>query len=256
MNFKLLGTGLAALTILATSFTAQAATYLGVGVRPVVAYYNWTGFASVSTADGWGSSNWDIPWFRRSPKAGCSAARSATAIRSARSDRAREATSWADIQGQRVVRDNLRNQNCSTIVPRYSVSSPGCLLHRRRRLRQRQGHRQRSDRSVYVGKQQPTRLDRRRRPGIRLPRQLERQDRISLRRSRQVRHRLHRADRGQCFAQGKHHPRRPELQVLRTDLLPLLIDGNRTEAQKLESPGPWPGAFFVATVLAEIRRAA
>ena len=47
MNFKFFGTGLAALAFLASSFSAQAAdiprpVYKG-GMRPVVAYYNWTG---------------------------------------------------------------------------------------------------------------------------------------------------------------------------------------------------------------------
>lgn len=60
MNFKIFGTGLAALAILATSFTAQAADIpqpVYKGVRPVVAYYNWTGFyAGINGGYGWGSS--------------------------------------------------------------------------------------------------------------------------------------------------------------------------------------------------------
>ena len=62
MNFKLLGTGLAALTILATSFTAQAADIprpVYKGVRPVVAYYNWTGFY-VGIHGGYGWKNHDF----------------------------------------------------------------------------------------------------------------------------------------------------------------------------------------------------
>jgi outer membrane immunogenic protein len=75
MNFKLLGTGLAALTILATSFTAQAAdiprpVYKG-AVRPVVAYYNWTGFyVGINGGYGWGTSDWTFPAVSPKPKGG------------------------------------------------------------------------------------------------------------------------------------------------------------------------------------------
>ena len=47
MNFKLIGTGIAALSLLATSFAAEAADIprpIYKGARSVVAYYNWTGF--------------------------------------------------------------------------------------------------------------------------------------------------------------------------------------------------------------------
>src|SRR6185295_19010476 len=74
MNFKLLGTGLAALTILATSFTAQAADIprpVYKGVRPVVAYNNWTGFyVGINGGYGWGTSNWDMPLVSPKPKGG------------------------------------------------------------------------------------------------------------------------------------------------------------------------------------------
>jgi outer membrane immunogenic protein len=74
MNFKLLGTGLAALTILATSFTAQAADIprpVYKGVRPVVAYYNWTGFyVGINGGYGWGTSDWTTPAVSPKPKGG------------------------------------------------------------------------------------------------------------------------------------------------------------------------------------------
>ena len=63
MNFKLITTGLAALSLLATSFSAEAADIprpVYKGVRSVVAYYNWTGFyAGINGGYGWGRSNWD-----------------------------------------------------------------------------------------------------------------------------------------------------------------------------------------------------
>jgi len=62
MNFKLLGTGLAALGFLASSFSTQAADIprpVYKGVHPVVAYYNWTGFyVGVNAGYGWGTSDW------------------------------------------------------------------------------------------------------------------------------------------------------------------------------------------------------
>jgi outer membrane immunogenic protein len=65
MHFKLIGTGIAALSLLATSFSAQAADIprpVYKGVRSVVAYYNWTGFyLGVNGGYGFGTSNWDIP---------------------------------------------------------------------------------------------------------------------------------------------------------------------------------------------------
>ena len=47
MKFKMIGSGIAALALLATSFSAQAADIprpVYKGVRSVIAYYNWTGF--------------------------------------------------------------------------------------------------------------------------------------------------------------------------------------------------------------------
>ena len=75
MNSKLFGTGLAALTLLASSFSTQAADLR----RPVykgpmsdVGYYNWTGFyAGINGGYGWGSSNWGLlPGNRIEPKGG------------------------------------------------------------------------------------------------------------------------------------------------------------------------------------------
>jgi outer membrane immunogenic protein len=63
MRLKLIGTGIAALSLLATTFSAEAADIprpVYKGVRSVVAYYNWTGFyAGVNAGYGWGTSNWD-----------------------------------------------------------------------------------------------------------------------------------------------------------------------------------------------------
>jgi outer membrane immunogenic protein len=60
MNLKLFGTGLAALAFLASSFSAQAADIpppVYKGVRPVVAYYNWTGFyVGLNAGYGFGTS--------------------------------------------------------------------------------------------------------------------------------------------------------------------------------------------------------
>jgi outer membrane immunogenic protein len=65
MNFKLLGTGIAALTLLAASYSAQAADIprpVYKGVRSVVAYYNWTGFyAGLNGGYGFGDSSWTSP---------------------------------------------------------------------------------------------------------------------------------------------------------------------------------------------------
>ncbi len=74
MNFKLLGSGTAALALLATSLSAQAAdiprpVYKGVP-HSVVAYYNWTGFyAGINGGYGWGTSTWDLlPGVKIEPK--------------------------------------------------------------------------------------------------------------------------------------------------------------------------------------------
>jgi outer membrane immunogenic protein len=65
MRLKWIGTGIAAMALLATSFSAEAADIprpVYKGVRSVVAYYNWTGFyAGVNAGYGWGRSSWDAP---------------------------------------------------------------------------------------------------------------------------------------------------------------------------------------------------
>src|SRR5262245_47357805 len=69
---RILGTGIAALSLLAVSFTAEAAdiprpVYKG-PVRSVVAYYNWTGFyVGVNGGYGWGESSWNSPAISNSP---------------------------------------------------------------------------------------------------------------------------------------------------------------------------------------------
>jgi outer membrane immunogenic protein len=64
MNFKLIGSAIAAAALLATTFAANAADIprpIYKGVRSVVAYYNWTGFyAGINAGYGWGTSEWDI----------------------------------------------------------------------------------------------------------------------------------------------------------------------------------------------------
>jgi outer membrane immunogenic protein len=72
MNCKFFGTGVAALALLATSFSGQAADMprpIDRDVRPVVTYYNWTGFyLGVNGGYGWGKSNWDSPIVSVKPK--------------------------------------------------------------------------------------------------------------------------------------------------------------------------------------------
>lgn len=71
MNLKLIGTGVAALTLLAASFSAQAADMprpIYKGVRSVVAYYNWTGFyVGINGGYAWGTSEWTTPAINTSP---------------------------------------------------------------------------------------------------------------------------------------------------------------------------------------------
>ena len=59
MKFKMIGTGIAALAMLATSISANAADIpapVYKGVRSVIAYYNWTGFyAGINAGYGWGT---------------------------------------------------------------------------------------------------------------------------------------------------------------------------------------------------------
>jgi outer membrane immunogenic protein len=71
MKFKLIGTAIAALSLAATSFSAQAADIpppVYKGVRSVVAYYNWTGlYLGINGGYAWGTSNWDAPAITNSP---------------------------------------------------------------------------------------------------------------------------------------------------------------------------------------------
>lgn len=79
MKFKILGAGIAAVALLATSFSsAQAADlrqphfkapqpYKG-APYPVVAYYNWTGFYLGAVGGySWGRSNWDLVGINTKP---------------------------------------------------------------------------------------------------------------------------------------------------------------------------------------------
>jgi outer membrane immunogenic protein len=63
---------MAAISLLAASYSAQAADIprpVYKGVRPVVAYYNWTGFyVGINGGYGWGSSDWTVPATSNSPK--------------------------------------------------------------------------------------------------------------------------------------------------------------------------------------------
>ena len=66
MNFNWIGAGVAALSLLATSFSAEAADiprpYYKAQPRAVVAYYNWTGFyAGINGGYGWGDGSLDVP---------------------------------------------------------------------------------------------------------------------------------------------------------------------------------------------------
>ncbi len=62
MKLKLIGAGIAALTMLAGTYDAQAADIprpVYKGYRPVVAYYNWTGFyTGINAGYGFGKSSW------------------------------------------------------------------------------------------------------------------------------------------------------------------------------------------------------
>ena len=72
MKVRLLGAGVAALGLLATALSAQAADLphpIYKSPRAVVAYYNWTGFyLGVNGGYAWGTSNWDLPSMSLKPK--------------------------------------------------------------------------------------------------------------------------------------------------------------------------------------------
>jgi outer membrane immunogenic protein len=65
MILKLIGSGIAALSLLAVTFPAEAADLRAPvykGVRAVVSYYNWTGaYIGFQGGYGFGRSNWDSP---------------------------------------------------------------------------------------------------------------------------------------------------------------------------------------------------
>jgi outer membrane immunogenic protein len=74
MNFKLIGSGVAALALLTTSFAAEAAdiprpVFKG-APRSIVTYYNWTGYyAGINAGYAWdGTSSWDIPPVQNKPQ--------------------------------------------------------------------------------------------------------------------------------------------------------------------------------------------
>jgi outer membrane immunogenic protein len=79
MNFKLIGSGLAALAFVASSLSTQAAdiprpVYKS-AVRPVIAYYNWTGFyVGINGGYGFGTSNWSALAVSPKPKGGLAGA--------------------------------------------------------------------------------------------------------------------------------------------------------------------------------------
>lgn len=74
MKFKLIGAGIATMSLLATSFSAEAADIprpvYKAAPRAVVAYYNWTGFyAGINGGYAWGSSDWSaVPTASNKPK--------------------------------------------------------------------------------------------------------------------------------------------------------------------------------------------
>ncbi len=62
MNFKMIGTGIAAIAMVAVSFAAGAADMPVKGYRSVIAYYNWTGFyVGINGGYGWGRADWVTP---------------------------------------------------------------------------------------------------------------------------------------------------------------------------------------------------
>ena len=151
MKFKLFGTGIAALSLLATSFSAQAADIprpVYKGVRSVVAYYNWTGFyAGINGGYGWGTSDWDSPAVSQQSQR-LDGRRHARLQLSGRLVRLgpRGRLRLGRREGQRRLRRlHLRDQeHLARHRPRPArlcLRSLAAVRHRRRRLRQRQGDR-------------------------------------------------------------------------------------------------------------------
>ncbi len=235
MKFKMIGSGIAALALLATSFSAEAADIprpVYKGVRSVIAYYNWTGFyAGINAGYGWGTSDWSLgplaTAVSNSPKGFLVGGtlgynyQTGSFVWGLEGDIA-----WSDVNGS--VNCGL-GLTCET-ANRWFGTARGRLGYAFDRFMpyvtggaafgEVAGQRQPG--AAVQRERHAGRLDVRRRPRIRLPRQLDRQDRIPLRRSRQLRHRLHRTDPERGLLQGERCPRRPELQVLRPDLHPVV----------------------------------
>ena len=256
MNLKLFGTGLAALALLASSFSAQAADIpppVYKGVRPVVAYYNWTGFyAGINAGYGFGTSTWSVSVRNQHQAQGLAGRRHAWLQLPGRLARLRPRRRLRLVgrEGQRRLR--AAASTCET-SSNWLATFRGRIGYAFDRwlpyitgggaygnvkatvtdsLRGRLG----------LVLQQPTRLDRGRRPRIRLPRQLDGQDRISLCRSRQLRRRSC-AARDQRQLQGKHRSRRPELQVLGPDLLAILSAASEPKRKSGKPRAFGPGLF-------------
>jgi outer membrane immunogenic protein len=75
MTFKLIKAGIAAVALFAVPFSVQAADvpvkapYYKAMPSSVVSYYNWSGFyLGLNAGYGFGSSTWDIPSIKNSPK--------------------------------------------------------------------------------------------------------------------------------------------------------------------------------------------
>ena len=184
--------------------------------------YNWTGFyVGINGGGGFGRSDFSAhghPPVRSIPRAGSSAARSATIIRSASSCFGVEGDfDWSDIRGSTTLRrPELRNPQQLARAPRAAVSATpstaSCLTSPA--APPSATSRPRSAASATASTKD--RLDRRRRPRSGNRRTVDRQDRISPRRSRR------RSDRP-CSArtssfQQRYRARRHQLPVLTADL--------------------------------------
>ena len=132
MKFKMIGSGIAALALLATSFSAQAADIprpVYKGVRSVIAYYNWTGFyAGINAGYGWGTSDWSLgplaTAVSNSPRYSSWAARSARPTRPARSSGASRRPCLVRRERQRQLRPRPDLRNRQPLV-RHSARPAG-----------------------------------------------------------------------------------------------------------------------------------
>ncbi len=266
MNFKLFGGGLAALAFLASSFSTQAAdiprpVYKS-AMRPVIAYYNWTGFyVGINGGYGFGTSNWSGAAVSPKPKGGVAGGTIGYNYQVGSWVWGLEGDfDWADVNGSAVCGGftcQTKNSWLATFrgrigyaFDRWMPYFTGGGAYGNVKASPEPGR--------VLGQQVRTRLDLRRRPRIRLPRQLERQDRISLRRSRPLRHRP-RTLREQCLVQGERRSRRYQLQILRAGLLSRLSASSEPK-RKHGSPGPTapnrndgPGLFALKQAPAQAR---